>query len=122
MCDLRQLGYEIRLARERKGLSQHELGFKLGISRSSVGLLERGLIMYPRLHTLIAIAEILDMPPGVLYELAGVKLTDSASDQLQWYAKELDAANLRRLVAIANALLAEQIDSRQKARRPAARR
>jgi len=117
MPDLRQLGYEIRKAREAKGMSQTQLASLLNTSRASVGLLETGGTIYPRMDRLTAIAEILNVPVEPLYELAGIKMSDAAPGQLAWLAEQLDRPNLRRLIVIGRALLQEQLDQPQKGRR-----
>ncbi len=113
MTDLRQLGYEIRKAREAKRMTQAELGNRLGVSRANVCLLETGGVVYPRIDRLTAIASILNMPVALLYELAGITQVEAAPGQLAWLAGELDQLNQRRLIAIGHALLQVQLDRPQ---------
>ena len=108
MTDLRQLGYEITKAREAAKMTQAELGEHLGISRASVSLLESGGTVYPRMDRLGVIADLLNIPPTLLYDLAGLTLTEPLSGQLQWFAEQLDARHLRLLLGIARELLREQ--------------
>ena len=124
MTDLRQLGYEIRKAREAKGLTQAELGEYLGWSRSNVGLLEVGQVKYPRNSIIAAVAEYLNIDPIPLYELAGIRLTDSqlASSQLRWLSEQLDAEGNRLLIAIGHSLLQERHRKRERAAAPSSRR
>lgn len=108
--DLRQLGYVIRKAREAKGLTQAELGEYLGMSRSNVGLLEMGQVKYPRIGILSAVAEYLNIDPITLFDLAGIRLTESqlVSSQLHWLSEQLDAEGNRLLIAIGHSLLQER--------------
>ena len=124
MTDLRQLGYEIRKAREAKGLTQAELGEYLGISRSSMAMREAGQTKYPRNSIIAAVAEYLNIDPIPLYELAGIRLTDSqlASSQLRWLSEQLDAEGNRLLIAIGHSLLQERHRKRERAAAPSSRR
>lgn len=108
MTDLRQLGYEIMKAREAAGMTQAELGEHLGISRASVSLLESGGTVHPRMDRLGMIADLLNIPPTLLYDLAGLKLTAPSSEQLQWLATQLDAEGNDLLVELGLALLRER--------------
>ena len=108
MTDLRQLGYEISKAREAAGMTQAELADHLGISRASVSLLESGGTVYPRMDRLGMIADLLNIPPTLLYDLAGLKLTAPSSEQLQWLATQLDAEGNDLLVELGLALLRER--------------
>lgn len=55
------IGMEIKVARTRAGLSQRELGKRLGISHAAVSDLETGKTK-PDLDNLAVIAEVLDVP------------------------------------------------------------
>jgi transcriptional regulator with XRE-family HTH domain len=55
------VGEQIMLARRRAGLTQRDLGERLGVSHVAVGDLERGKTK-PNLDHLAAIAEALDVP------------------------------------------------------------
>lgn len=116
------LGELIRLAREAKGMNQTELGRRVGTSRPTISLLESAQIKYPKIPMLTAIAKALDIPAATMFALIGVSSADAAPGQLHWLASQLDAANLRRLIAIGHALLQEQHDQLQTAARPGDRR
>lgn len=55
------VGEQIMLARRRAGLTQRDLGERLGVSHVAVGDIERGKTK-PNLDHLAAIAEALDVP------------------------------------------------------------
>lgn len=55
------IGERIRAARKAKGMTQADLGLRLGISYQSIGQWERGL-RYPTLDSLRKLAEALEMP------------------------------------------------------------
>jgi transcriptional regulator with XRE-family HTH domain len=55
------VGEQIMLARRRSGLTQRQLGERLGVSHVAVGDIERGKTK-PNLDHLCAIAEALDVP------------------------------------------------------------
>jgi DNA-binding XRE family transcriptional regulator len=54
-------GNVLREIRNKKGLSQEQLGFEAGYHRTYIGMLERGL-MNPSLRTILSIASALDCP------------------------------------------------------------
>ena len=56
-------GNVLREIRNKKGLSQEELGFDAGYHRTYIGMLERGL-MNPSLRTILSLATALDFPAG----------------------------------------------------------
>jgi transcriptional regulator with XRE-family HTH domain len=120
--DLEGLGYLIRDAREGIGMSQAELGRKVGLSRGSISLLEVGGTKNPKMSLLTKLAQILNIAPSQLYEKAGVSLPDAESQTLQWLSEEMDVPNRRRLIAIGHALLQEQKRQPQRANRSGARR
>lgn len=123
MSQAEALGLFIREAREKAGLSQQQVADIAGISRAGVSQLEIGAVKYPKLRVLNLVAIAIGIPPLTMMEAAGATLTPETLDyQVQWYARQLDEANRRRLVAIANALLAEQIDSQEKGHRSSSRR
>ena len=111
------LGELIRHAREAKGMNQDELGRRVGTSRSTISLLEKGQVVYPRLPMLQAIATALNIPVTALLAEAGVSLSESAPGQLHWLATQLDEANLRRLIAIGHSLLQDQHDQPRRGER-----
>lgn len=51
----RHFGENLRSVRRRAGISQEELGFRSGLHRTEVGLLERGARV-PRIDTLLKLA------------------------------------------------------------------
>jgi transcriptional regulator with XRE-family HTH domain len=55
------VGEQIMLARRRAGMTQRQLGERLGVSHVAVGDIERGKTK-PNLDHLAAIAEALDVP------------------------------------------------------------
>lgn len=61
--ELRQrFGKNLRQARDKRGLTQEELGFRAGLDRTEISLLERGK-REPRLGTLIKLADALEVGP-----------------------------------------------------------
>jgi transcriptional regulator with XRE-family HTH domain len=64
---LQQFGKAIRQVREKRALSQEELGRRCGLHRTEISLLERGL-RAPRLCTLLLIAAELGVPTAELID------------------------------------------------------
>jgi transcriptional regulator with XRE-family HTH domain len=57
----RRFGANLAAARQRSGLSQEEVGFRAGLHRTEVSILERGARL-PRIDTLLKLAAALDVP------------------------------------------------------------
>jgi len=57
----RRFGANLAAARKRSGLSQEDLGFRAGLHRTQIGVLERGARL-PRIDTLLKLAGALDVP------------------------------------------------------------
>lgn len=108
------LGEAIRDARMAAKMTQAELGRRVDTSRSTIGLLESGQTIYVQIPMLAGIAAALNRPVSEFLEQAGIPLEHSASSQIHWLTQQLDASNLRRLIAIGHALLQEQIDQPRK--------
>ena len=71
-------GQFLALARNRKKLSQEQLAELAGVSVNTIGNLESGKNVRPRVRTLMAIAEQLDIPWQTLYRGGG---SDEGTDQ-----------------------------------------
>lgn len=65
-------GANVARAREQAGYSQEELGFRAGLHRTEVGMLERGARL-GRIDTFVKLLGALDVSPDVL--LAGLTWT-----------------------------------------------
>lgn len=57
----RRFGANLAAARQRSGLSQEEVGFRAGLHRTEVSILERGARL-PRIDTLVKLAAALEVP------------------------------------------------------------
>jgi transcriptional regulator with XRE-family HTH domain len=62
----RQFAQNLRAQRERRGLSQEELGFASDLHRTEISLLERAG-RDPRLSTIVRLARGLEIPPARLF-------------------------------------------------------
>lgn len=67
-------GQNVRRVRNRVGISQEELGFRSGLHRTEIGLLERG-VRVPRIDTLLKLASGL-----------GVRIECPLFDGISWHA------------------------------------
>jgi transcriptional regulator with XRE-family HTH domain len=63
----RQFAANLRAHRQRKGLSQEALGYRAGLHRTEISLLERAR-RDPRLETLEKLARALEIPVSDLVE------------------------------------------------------
>src|SRR5690348_5688980 len=111
--DRRALGYLVRVAREKKGWNQAELGKRIGTSRAPIGALENGGIYHPKLTMLEGIAMLLEIPVSAFLTEAGISLPESGSGQLQFLASQLTPRNLKLLISIGHELLQDQHDQPQ---------
>jgi len=79
----RRFGQNLRRVRKRAGVSQEELGFRSGLHRTEVGLLERGARV-PRIDTLLKLATGLDVRidspllEGIVWEAGTTTTTPGA--------------------------------------------
>lgn len=64
----RAFGMALATARKEKGLSQEQLAFDVGVARSFVSRMERGVHM-PNLEKVFAIAEVLGIPAWELIHM-----------------------------------------------------
>ena len=67
MEPLEQFASNLRSERERRGLSQEELGRACGLHRTEISLLERAG-REPRLSTIVKVARALHVPPASLLD------------------------------------------------------
>ena len=121
MVSYETLGSAIRDARERAGLTQEELGRRIGVSRPTISLLENAVTRHPRMDHILAIEHVLELAPGTLFDAAGLKMPESAGAQVNWLAQQLDERNRRVLVELAFVLLKVQQDQAQKGPRSTGR-
>ena len=70
-----QFGRNLRIERERAGLTQEELAHAASVHPSEVSRLECAQ-RDPRLSTLLRLAEALGVPPGHLVQRIAVEQTD----------------------------------------------
>ena len=68
MSDLLKLGLNIRYYRKLRGLTQEELGKRMGYERSAIAKIETGKIDIP-LSKLSQFAKVLDCHPGDLLDM-----------------------------------------------------
>lgn len=62
-----RFGQNLRRCRRVADLSQEQLGFRAGLHRTEIGLLERGARI-PRIDTVIKLAAALEIEPHELFE------------------------------------------------------
>ena len=77
-----EIGERIRKARIKKGLSQAELGEKLGVQRSAVSKWEKGQVVNIKRTTLLKLSKYLEIPPTELIDSEG-SMIDSTQDTLE---------------------------------------
>ena len=77
-----EIGEKIRRARLKKGMSQAELGEKLGVQRSAVSKWEKGQVVNIKRSTLLKLSKYLDISPNELVE-CDYSDTENVSEQKQ---------------------------------------
>ena len=107
-ADLAALGTFIRTRRQELGLTQSELGARLGYVQERVSLLEHGKYGMPSLPALAAMAEALELPLGKILQAAGysVPLTDpNVASRMAGERSGEAAAGVQRLYTQSERLL-----------------
>lgn len=61
MTVARRFGRNLTVARKQTGMSQEEVGFRAGMNRAQIGVMERGE-RCPRIDTLVKLAAALEVP------------------------------------------------------------
>jgi transcriptional regulator with XRE-family HTH domain len=69
----KKIGLKIKLLRNKIGISQEELGFRADISKTQIGLIERGESS-PTIDTLDQISKALDIPLTELVDTSKIEL------------------------------------------------
>lgn len=94
------IGAAVRAARERAGLTQEELGRRVGLTRTSITNIERGRQQI-QVHTLYALAEALEvavaglLPPAEVPDAAALEdrlPRDLAAGERDWVRRILATA------------------------------
>lgn len=96
--DLTLLGNRIRVARERKGITQEDFAERVDISPSHVSVIERG-VKASRVDTLVRIANELDVSADYLLQDL---VKRSRENQLLSSIMELPETDRNRLIDAAN--------------------
>lgn len=99
------LGRHIAALRDRRGLTQAELGKAIGLSRQRVTQLEAGRKAWPSPEIFNALAKVLDVPVQELLRAGGLTLPDSSHEQLDWVISQMDDDGREQLADIGRALL-----------------
>ena len=69
----KKIGLKIKLLRNKIDISQEELGFRSGVSKQQIGLIERGESS-PTIDTLDQISKALDIPLTELVDTSKIEL------------------------------------------------
>jgi XRE family transcriptional regulator, regulator of sulfur utilization len=73
----------LKKERERAELTQEELGYLSGMSRSAIGVLERGQVT-PRIDTVLALASALEIDGCKLLPPMRHRMTGGARPAFEW--------------------------------------
>lgn len=95
--DFIAVGKRIKLARERRGMTQEELAERIDISASHMSVVERGKKGL-RLETLVNVANALDVSPNELLQDVAVHAQAGTANELATQIMKLPAD--RRTVAL----------------------
>ncbi len=96
-----KFGDNLKKLRKGRGMTQSELGSKIGFSRAVIGKYETGL-GYPFFDVLIRIAQYFGVSTDYLLGVSGSKfmdiagLTEAQADIVHWLVAELRSANQMR--------------------------
>lgn len=104
------LGTVVASLREQRGMTQAELGVRIGLSRQRVTHLEMGRTMWPSQEIFNGLAEALEVPVTTLLRAAGLDLPDEGAqgnEELEWLVNQLDERGISLLITLGRALLPE---------------
>jgi transcriptional regulator with XRE-family HTH domain len=94
-------GAAIRAIRERKGLSQTELGNITGLGQNNISRIETGTVLRPQDATVELLARALDVAPYEIWRLTSYPELEYLTADLRTNAKELTLAQQEILAALA---------------------
>ncbi len=100
--DLSAIGSRIKVARERKHLTQEDLAAIVDLSPTHISVIERG-VKPPKLATLVAIANALDVSADTLMQDVVARSVEGVSSEL---ASEIMALPAKERTRIINAIRA----------------
>ena len=101
--DLSAIGSRIKVARERKHLTQEDLAAIVDLSPTHISVIERG-VKPPKLATLIAIANALDVSADTLLQDVVDRSVEGVSNELATEIIKLPAKERSKIINAIRAL------------------
>lgn len=101
--DLSAIGSRIKVARERKHLTQEDLAAIVDLSPTHISVIERG-VKPPKLATLVAIANALDVSADTLLQDVVDRSVEGVSNELATEIMKLPAKERSRIINAIRAL------------------
>ncbi len=101
--DLSAIGSRIKVARERKHLTQEDLAAIVDLSPTHISVIERG-VKPPKLATLIAIANALDVSADTLLQDVIGRSVEGVSNELATEIMKLPAKERTKIINAIRAL------------------
>lgn len=105
MAEGNGLGPYIKMLREARGMTQDELGDRLGVSRQRVTQLEGGRKQWPQADIFNSLARALETPVQEFLRRAGIVIPLTAHDELEWAVGQMTEDGVEQIAEIARALL-----------------
>lgn len=103
LVDLSAIGSRIKVARERKHLTQEDLAAIVDLSPTHISVIERG-VKPPKLATLIAIANALDVSADTLLQDVVDRSVEGVSNELATEIMKLPAKERSKIINAIRAL------------------
>lgn len=103
LVDLSAIGSRIKVARERKHLTQEDLAAIVDLSPTHISVIERG-VKPPKLATLVAIANALDVSADTLLQDVVDRSVEGVSNELATEIMKLPAKERSRIINAIRAL------------------
>ena len=103
LVDLSAIGSRIKVARERKHLTQEDLAAIVDLSPTHISVIERG-VKPPKLATLVAIANALDVSADTLLQDVVERSVEGVSNELATEIMKLPAKERSRIINAIRAL------------------
>lgn len=101
--DLSAIGSRIKVARERKHLTQEDLAAIVDLSPTHISVIERG-VKPPKLATLVAIANALDVSADTLLQDVVTRSAESVPNELAAEIMKLPARERNKIINAIRAL------------------
>ena len=104
--DYKKLGYRLKIAREKKKLTQEELAEKTGVTNNYISNIERNKSI-PSLETVVKICNVLDITPDYLVLDSLYSSTGYLHDEISELLQQCSPKTIRLISKVIKAIVEE---------------